>query len=99
MCNEKELMKDSISNLIKTWSDFAYAIEEFVEYQTEETQAVARTLKKCSNELSTIFHRFVGPSKYKVAQETHSGISAIIGKWPGEESDEQIADALKNGPA
>jgi len=28
-------------------------------------------------------------------QNAHSGLAAIIGKWPGEESDEEVEDALR----
>lgn len=36
-----------------------------------------------------------GLEKYRVAQGPRSGLAAIIGEWPGEETDEQLADALE----
>ncbi|MEE9382702.1 MAG: OB-fold nucleic acid binding domain-containing protein [Nannocystaceae bacterium] len=33
--------------------------------------------------------------KYRVAQGPRSGLAAIIGKWPGDETDEEIAAALE----
>ena len=33
--------------------------------------------------------------KYRVAQGPRSGLAAIIGKWPGEETDDEIAAALE----
>jgi hypothetical protein len=34
--------------------------------------------------------------KYRVAQGSRSGLAAIIGKWPGDESDEEIEAALEH---
>ena len=36
-----------------------------------------------------------GVDKYRVAQGPRSGLAAIIGKWPGDETDEQLTDALE----
>jgi hypothetical protein len=35
-----------------------------------------------------------GVDRYRVPQGPDSGIAAIIGKWPGEETDDEIASAL-----
>lgn len=35
------------------------------------------------------------PDKYRVAQGSRSGLAAIIGKWPGDETDDEIAAALE----
>ena len=33
--------------------------------------------------------------KYRVSQGPRSGVAAIIGKWPGGETDDEIAEALR----
>lgn len=35
------------------------------------------------------------PQEFREPQGTRSGLAAIIGKWPGDESDEEIAEALE----
>lgn len=40
-----------------------------------------------------------GEDEYRVPQDETSGLSAIIGKWPGDETDEQIKEALKDKPS
>ncbi|MCK4306165.1 MAG: hypothetical protein KAY24_18135 [Candidatus Eisenbacteria sp.] len=41
-----------------------------------------------------LFHA-TRPAEFRVSQGPRSGINAIIGKWPGDESDEEIALALE----
>lgn len=36
----------------------------------------------------------VGEAKLQQPQDSRSGIAAVIGKWPGDETDEEIRDAL-----
>ena len=35
------------------------------------------------------------PQDFRVPQGPQSGLNAIIGKWPGDESDDEIAKALE----
>jgi hypothetical protein len=43
-----------------------------------------------------LFSAMAGAAKYHVPQGPRSGIAAIIGKWPGDEDDEEIGEALEH---
>ena len=67
--------------------------------QTNKTQAAVQLFK-------SFVDRFRGATRFRVRAELdpatfwqpqgpHSGVNAIIGRWPGDETDEQIAAALE----
>jgi hypothetical protein len=42
-----------------------------------------------------LFEASKGPSPYRMSQTPKTGLGAIMGRWPGEESDEELAAALE----
>ena len=64
--------------------------------EAQHIDAAAERVSVCEQVLRPLFEVAEPAGRYRVRQGPNSGIAAIMGKWPGDETDEEIAAILEH---